>query len=118
MKKLKWILFIAVLAIIVSCSDDTPEEPDVPVVVPAQRTIIAYMDGNQVGNSLPQFLNLDIKEMAKGSDKLPADVNLVVFANIRARSPTLLNFPEVKAQKYANGNQTSLPPTLTACCPS
>ena len=87
MKKLKWILFIAVLAIIVSCSDDTPEEPDVPVVVPAQRTIIAYMDGNQVGNSLPQFLNLDIKEMAKGSDKLPADVNLVVFANIRGEKP-------------------------------
>ena len=86
MKKLKWILFIAVSAIIVSCSDNT-EEPDVPVVVPAQRTIIAYMDGNQVGNSLPQFLNLDIKEMAKGSDKLPADVNLVVFANIRGEKP-------------------------------
>ena len=86
MKKLKWILFIAVSAIIVSCSNDS-EEPDVPVIVPAQRTIIAYMDGNQVGNSLPLFLNLYIKEMAKGSDKLPADVNLVVFANIRGEKP-------------------------------
>ena len=66
MKKLKWILFIAVSAIIVSCSNDS-EESDVPVIVPAQRTIIAYMDGNQVGNSLPQFL--------------------VVFANIHGEKP-------------------------------
>lgn len=109
MKKLKWILFIAVSAFIVACSsDDDTDNPDEPVVVTARRTVIAYMDGNQVGNSLPQFLNLDIKEMATGSAKLPADVNLVVFANIRGEKPYIVELSGGKSKKVREWESTFL----------
>lgn len=108
MKKLKWILFIAVSAIIVSCSGDDQEEPDPPVVVPARRTIIAYMDGNQVGNSLPQFLSLDIKEMVTGSAKLPSDVNLIVFANIRGEKPYIAELAGGDSTKVREWESTFL----------
>ena len=107
MKKFNWFLFIAVSAIIVSCSDD-PAEPDVPVVIPAQRTVIAYMDGNQTGNSLPQFLELDIKEMTTGSAKLPSDVNLIVFANIRGNKPYIAELSGGKSTKVREWNSEFL----------
>lgn len=109
MKKLKWILFIAVSAFVVACSsDDDTDNPDEPVVVNARRTVIAYMDGNQVGNSLPQFLNLDIREMATGSANLPADVNLIVFANIRGEKPYIAQLSGGESTKVREWESTFL----------
>lgn len=102
MKKLKWILFIAVSAIIVSCSDNT-EEPDVPVVVPAQRTIIAYMDGN---NNLSSNLYSDIQEMERGSANLSPTVNLVVFANISGKKPYIAEMVNGKSVKVREWEST------------
>lgn len=104
MKKLKWILFIAVSAIIVSCSDNT-EEPDVPIVVPAQRTIIAYMDGN---NNLASNLYSDIQEMERGSANLSPTVNLVVFANIRGKKPYIAEMANGKSVKVREWESTFL----------
>lgn len=106
MKKLKWILFIAVSAFVVACSsDDDTDNPDEPVVVTARRTVIAYMDGN---NNLNTFLSNDIKEMAAGSANLPADVNLIVFANILGNKPYIAELSRGESTKVREWESTFL----------
>ena len=102
MKKFNWFLFIAVSAIIVSCSDD-PAEPDVPVVIPAQRTVIAILDGN---NTLNTNLSDDILEMETGSKKLSPTTNLVIFANIQGQKPYIAEMVDGKKTKVREWDKT------------
>ena len=77
------VLFTSLLALLGACSDsDVSPEPE--PVIPAQRTIIAYFDGN---NSLASNLNTDIEEIKTGTVGLSANYNVIVFANINGKKP-------------------------------
>ena len=77
------VLFTSLLALLGACSDsDVSPEPE--PVIPAQRTIIAYFDGN---NSLASNLTNDIEEIRTGSVNISANYNVIVFANINGKKP-------------------------------
>ena len=76
-------LFTLLLLAATSCSDsDVSPEPE--PVIPAQRTIIAYFDGN---NTLSSNLTKDIEEIKTGTVGLSANYNVIVFANINGKKP-------------------------------
>lgn len=73
-------LFImTVITLCLSCADDDAAHSGEEGKIPARRTIIAYISGD---NNLSQYLTSDIGEMVTGSKNLPADCNLIVFADL------------------------------------
>ena len=75
------LLFAASMLAACSSSDDAPApEP----VIPAQRTVIAYFEGN---NNLRSSLNEDIKEMKTGSKALSSATKLILFAAMNGEKP-------------------------------
>ena len=76
-------LFLFAILLLAACSssDDAPApEP----VIPAQRTVIAFFDGN---NNLHSSLSSDISEIEAGSKALSPTTNLILFANILGGKP-------------------------------
>ena len=93
-------LFAILLLAACSSSDDTPApEP----VVPAQRTVIAYFEGN---NNLRSSLNEDIKEIESGSKSLSATTNLILFANIYGQKPYIAEVAGGKLTKVREWEST------------
>ena len=93
-------LFAILLLTACSSSDDTPApEP----VVPAQRTVIAYFEGN---NNLRSSLNEDIKEIESGSKSLSATTNLILFANIYGQKPYIAEVAGGKLTKVREWEST------------
>ena len=76
-------LLLLFAASMLACSSDS-DSPAPDPVIPAQRTIIAYFDGN---NSLASNLNTDIEEIKTGTVGLSANYNVIVFANINGKKP-------------------------------
>ena len=98
------IIIIALSAIMIACSSDDSDDPVDPVI-PAQRTVIAYFDGN---NDLSSSLKGDIAEMETGSKNLSSTTNLIVFANIVGQKPYIAEMVNGKSTKVREWDNTFL----------
>ena len=90
------IIIIALSAIMIACSSDDSDDSGDDPAVPAQRTVIAFFDGN---NNLSSELREDIVEMENGSKSLSSTTNLIVFANIRGDSAYVAEVVNGKKKK-------------------
>ena len=99
------IIIIALSAIMIACSSDDSDDPGDDPAVPAQRTVIAYFDGN---NDLSSFLKGDIAEMETGSKNLSSTTNLIVFANIAGQKPYIAEMVNGKSTKVREWDNTFL----------
>lgn len=79
--KLKFLLYlVAVAMLVVSCGSDDSDEPVKPRKdTMGQRTIIAFVNGN---NNLYSELRSDVEEMRKGSVNLPDGYDLIAVVSL------------------------------------
>ena len=89
-------------ASMLACSSDS-DSPAPDPVIPAQRTIIAYFDGN---NNLSSNLSADINEIEAGTKGLSATTNIIVFANINGKKPYIAEMVNGKRTKVREWDKT------------
>ncbi len=95
-------LLLLFAASMLACSSDS-DSPAPDPVIPAQRTIIAYFDGN---NSLSSDLKNDISEIEAGTKGLSAATNVIVFANIYGKKPYIAEMVNGKSTTVREWDKT------------
>ena len=87
--------------LLISCKDNDeftdPGAGDPAIYPKAERTVIVYMSAE---NNLSSFVSGDISEMAKGSEQMPANTNLIAFVDKseKTRAPYILRIKDGKAE--------------------
>ena len=97
------LLLLFAASMLAACSSDSDDAPAPEPVIPAQRTIIAYFDGN---NSLSSDLKNDISEIEAGTKGLSAATNVIVFANIRGGKPYIAEVAGGEMKKVREWDKT------------
>ena len=70
-----FLILFGLFLMVTSCSKDEPtQEPEVP----ARRTVIVYMAGD---NNLSSYLQSDLNEMINGRKQVGRDESLLVFVD-------------------------------------
>ncbi len=88
---------ICAAVMLAACSSDDGGDGGGTAPEKARRTVMVYMAAE---NNLTGFTDSDINEMIRGSQSLPADVNLIVFTDATGRD----GHPQIR--KIAKGKAT------------
>ena len=81
MKKIFHIIILLTTTLLMACGDeplnpDNSEKDSPTPLAPAHRNVIVYM---MAENSLSQYAQKDIDEMAEAADCIPTDCNVVIY---------------------------------------
>lgn len=99
MKKYLSLLFLCLS--IIACDNNGAGSPDEPEVV--QRTILAYLIGNNGSNDLSSFLKNDFMEMCEGMSDVDDSRNkLLVYSQSKNNKPYLIHIRKNKGRVIAD----------------